>query len=111
MPNLNRVLLIGNLASDPEVRRTQSGNSVTSFGLAINRKYKSKGEQKQEVCFVNVVAWNKLGEICAKYLKKGKSVFVGGRLNQNRWEDNGKNRSRIEVVAETVQFLSPPEKD
>jgi len=108
MANLNKVLLIGNLTNDPEVKYTKSGNPVASFGLAVNRKYKRDDEEIEEVCYLNIVAWNRLAEVCAEYLTKGKSVFVEGRLNQNKWEEqDGGKRSRLEVVAKTVQFLSP----
>ena len=109
MANLNKIFLIGNLTNNPELRQTQSGASVARFGLAVNQRYKNAdGEQKENVCFVNIVAWNKLAEAVEKYLKKGKSVFVEGRLNQNKWEADGQKRSKMEVIAKTIQFLSPP---
>ena len=111
MTSINKIFLIGNLTNNPELRQTQSGASVARFGLAVNQRYKgSDGEQKENVCFVNIVAWNKLAEAVASYLEKGRSVFVEGRLNQNRWEQNGQKRSKMEVVAKTIQFLSPREK-
>ena len=110
MTNLNKIFLIGNLTNNPELRQTQAGASVARFGLAVNQRYKNaSGELKEDVCFVNIVAWNKLAEAVASYLKKGKSVFVEGRLNQNKWEADGQKRSKIEVVAKTIQFLSPPD--
>lgn len=111
MANLNKVLLIGNLTEDPKLKQTQEDKSVTNFSLAANRRYRKDDEVKEDVCFVNIVAWNRLAEVCAEYLRKGKSVFVEGRLNQNRWEEDGQKRSRIEVIAKNVQFLSPKEED
>jgi len=110
MANLNKVFLIGNLTNNPELKQTKSGTSVARFGLAINQRYiDANDEQKENVCFVNIVVWNKLAEAVEKYLKKGKSVFVEGRLNQNKWEQNGQKRTKLEVVAKTIQFLSPPD--
>ena len=110
MANLNKVFLIGNLTNNPELRQTQSGASVASFGLAVNQRYRGEdSEQKEKVCFVDIVAWNKLAEAVASYLTKGKSVFVEGSLKQNKWEQDGQKRSKLEVVARNIQFLSPPD--
>ena len=109
MTSINKIFLIGNLTNNPELRQTKTGTSVARFGLAVNQRYKdASSEKKENVCFVNIVAWNKLAEAVASYLEKGRSVFVEGRLNQNRWEQNGQKRSKMEVVAKTIQFLSPP---
>jgi len=110
MANLNKVILIGNLTNNPELRQTPSGKLVTCFGLATSQRYKADGEMKKEVCFVNVVVWNKLAEACSQYLRKGKLVFIEGRLQYRTWEEDGKKRSKLFVQARTVQFLSPPEK-
>ena len=107
MASLNKVLLMGNLTRDPELRYTPQGAAVCEFAIAINRTYSSKtGEKKEEVGFFDIVAWGRQAETCAEYLKKGRPVFVEGRLTQDRWEQpDGQKRSRIRVTAERVQFL------
>ena len=109
MATLNRTFLIGNLTKDPELRYTPQGSAVTTLRIAVNRNFRSKtGEDKKETCFINVVCWGNLAEVCNQYLQKGKAVFVEGRLQSRNWQDaQGKNRSTIEVSAERVQFLSP----
>ena len=109
MATLNKVFLIGNLTNDPNLRQTESGNAVASFGLAVNQKYRKEDEQKESICFIDIVVWNKLAEACAHYLKKGKLVFIEGRLHYRTWEQDGFRRSKIFVPARTVQFLKPPE--
>lgn len=110
MATLNKVFLIGNLTNDPKLRKTEGRTPVANFGLAVNQRYKgADNEQKENVCFIDIVAFSKLAEVCAEYLKKGKSVFVEGKLQYRTWEQEDKKRSKIEVVARTVQFLSPPE--
>jgi len=108
MANLNRVFLIGNLTRDPELRYIPSGTAVATLGLATNRVYTTQdGERKEEVCFVDIVAWSKTAENCANYLSKGSPIFVEGRLQYDSWEtDDGQKRSRLRVVADRVQFLS-----
>ena len=107
MANLNKVLLIGNLTKDPELRYTPQGIAVVNLRLAVNRRWKDKaGEQKEEVCFITVVAWDKQAEVCNQYLRKGAPIFVEGRLQSRSWDDAaGQKRSVIEVRAERVQFL------
>lgn len=107
MANLNRVLLIGNLTRDPELRYVPSGTAVASFGLATNRFWNApSGEKKQETCYVRVIVWGRMAEVCGEYLSKGKSVFVEGRLQYRAWDGaNGEKRSALEVRAERVQFL------
>ncbi|MBN2120747.1 MAG: single-stranded DNA-binding protein [Candidatus Omnitrophica bacterium] len=109
MATFNKVFLIGNLTKDPELRYTPQGRAVTTLRVAANRNFRTKtGEDRKETCFVNVVTWANLAEICNQYLQKGKSVFVEGRLQSRNWQDaQGKNRTTIEVIAEKVQFLSP----
>lgn len=110
MTNLNKIFLIGNLTNNPELRQTQAGASVARFGLAVNQRYKdASGELKEDVCFVNIVSWNKQAEAVASYLAKGKSVFIEGKLKYRTWEKDGKKRNKLEVVAKTIQFLSPPD--
>ncbi len=108
MASLNRVLLIGNLTRDPELRYIPSGTAVCEFGLAINREYKGKdGGKKEDTCFVDITVWGRQGETCNQYLNKGRSVFVEGRLDYSQWESReGEKRSKLRVVADRVQFLS-----
>lgn len=108
MASFNKVLLMGNLTKDPELRYTPQGTAVVNLRMAVNRRWKDKtGESKEEVCFITVVAWDKQAEVCNQYLRKGAPVFVEGRLQSRSWEDNtGGKRSVVEVRAERVQFLS-----
>lgn len=102
----NKVILIGNLTRDPEMRYTPQGTPVCTFGLAVNRRYKQGDEMKEETTFVNVVVFGKQADTCAQYLNKGRMVIVEGRLQERRWEtENGQQRSRHEVVAQSVRFL------
>lgn len=107
MASLNKVLLIGNLTKDPELRYTPTGIAVANLRLAVNRKYKDKaGENKEEVCYLTVAVWDKQAEVCNQYLKKGRPVFVEGRLQSRSWETaDGQKRNTIDVRAERVQFL------
>ena len=106
--NLNKVILIGNLTRDPELRYTPNGNAVASFVIATNREWTVQGERKQTVDFHNVVAWNKLGEICGQLLKKGIKVYVEGRLQTRDWMDkDGKKKYKTEVVIEDMIILTP----
>jgi single-strand DNA-binding protein len=113
MANLNRVLLIGNLTRDPELRYTPKGTAVTDFGLAVSRIYSGEdGEKKEETTFVDVTLWARLAEIAGQYLKKGRPVFIEGRLQLDTWDDKqtGQKRSRLRVVGENLQLLgSRPE--
>ncbi|RJQ56521.1 MAG: single-stranded DNA-binding protein [Nitrospiraceae bacterium] len=103
----NKVILIGNLTRDPELRYTPQGTSVCNFGIAVNRRYKQGEETKEEVTFINVVSFGKQADTCGQYLNKGSSVLVEGRLQERRWEtEDGQKRSRHEVVAQSVRFLS-----
>ncbi|MDD5119848.1 MAG: single-stranded DNA-binding protein [Candidatus Omnitrophica bacterium] len=110
MASYNKVLLMGNLTKDPELRYTPQGTAVANLRMAVNRKYRSKDQElKEEVCFITAVVWNKQAETCNQYLHKGSSVFVEGRLQSRSWEDNtGAKRSVIEVRAERVQFMGAP---
>jgi single-strand DNA-binding protein len=110
MASLNKAMLIGNLTRDPELRYVPSGSAVASFTLAMNRVYKLQtGEKKEEVSFVRVVVWGRMAEICAEYLKKGRSVFVEGRLQSRSWDgQDGQKRNTLEVIAMNVQFLGAP---
>jgi single-strand DNA-binding protein len=108
--NLNKVLLMGNLTRDPELRYLANGTAVANLRLAINRRYRTQnGELKEQVCFVTIVVWGKQAESCSQYLNKGRSVFVEGRLQSRSWEtEDGQKRSVIEVRADRVQFLDRP---
>ncbi|MEE9259242.1 MAG: single-stranded DNA-binding protein [Nitrospinaceae bacterium] len=106
MANFNKVLLLGNLTRDPELRYTPNGAAVASFGLAVNRKYKQGDDWKDEVCYVDITVWGKQAENCAEYLNKGSQAFIDGRLHFQSWEtDAGQKRNKLEVVANNVQFL------
>lgn len=106
MASLNKVLLLGNLTRDPELRYTPSGTAVSTFGLAVNRRYKQNDEWKDEVCFVDIVCFGKQAENCTEYLNKGSLAFIEGRLQWRSWEgEDGQKRSKHEVVASNVQFL------
>jgi len=110
MANLNKVFLIGNLTRDVDLRYSPNGVAVARMGLAVNRITKGQdGEKKEEVCFVDVVVLGKTAENCNTYLAKGRPVFIEGRLRTNTWETpEGQKRSKIEVLAERVQFLGGP---
>lgn len=107
MASLNKVLLIGNLTRQPELRYTPSGTAVADLRLAVNRNYQTQtGEKREETCFLTVVVWGKQAESCREYLDKGSPVFVEGRLQTRDWEGkDGQKRTATEVVAERVQFM------
>jgi single-strand DNA-binding protein len=108
--SLNKVILIGNLTADPELRYTPSGTARTRFSIAINRQYKnSSGQLQEEVTFVPIVTWGSQAENCANYLSKGRSVAVEGRLRIDSFENaEGERKKVVEVVASSVQFLGGP---
>jgi single-strand DNA-binding protein len=108
MASLNKVMLIGNLTRDPEVRFTPKGSAVSDLGIAVNRTYVTdSGEKMQETTYVDVVVWSRLAELAGQYLHKGSPVFIEGRLQMDTWEDKatGQKRSKIRVVADNLQFL------
>ena len=106
---LNKVLLIGNLTRDPELKALPSGIKVCSFGLATNRVYKDKEGNRQETTeFHNISAFGKIGELVAQYMKKGSQVYLEGRLQTRSWESNGEKKYRTEIIADTVQFGNRP---
>ena len=110
MAHLNKVFLIGNLTHDPELKQTSSGAKVAQFGVATDYPYRrADGTEGKRVCFVDVVTWQRLAEVCAQFLRKGKLVFIEGRLEYRVWEQVGQRRSKLEVHAKRVQFLSPPD--
>jgi len=104
---LNKILIIGNLTKDPELRYTPQGTAVCNLRLASNHKYKSGEELKEETCFITVVVWGKRAENCNQYLKKGSPVFIEGRLQSRSWENaQGVKQYATEIVAEDVQFIN-----
>ena len=104
MNNLNSVLIERNLTNDPDVNRTKNGTFVSTFAVAFNRYYKVDDETKEEVSFIEIETRGRLAETCYEYLKKGRGVWLVGRLKQHRWETEGKFRSKIVIVAEHVEF-------
>ncbi len=108
MANLNKVMLMGNLTRDPEVRYTPKGTAVAEVGLAINRFFSAEnGEKREETTFVDVTLWGRQAEIAGEYLKKGRPVFIEGRLQLDTWDDkqSGQKRSKLKVVAENLQLM------
>jgi single-strand DNA-binding protein len=107
MNSFNKVILLGNLTRDPEVRYTPSGTAVASFAIAVNRRYKQGEETKDEVSYIDIVVFGKTAENCGQYLNKGDAILVEGRLQQRRWDDkdSGQKRSKVEVVAQIVNFM------
>ena len=110
MGSFNRVILMGNLTRDPELRYTPSGTAVAEFGLAMNRRWKNQsGEWQEEATFVQVEVWARQAETTAQYLSKGRQALVEGRLKLDRWETKeGEKRSRLKVVGERVVFVGSP---
>jgi single-strand DNA-binding protein len=112
MPNLNKVQLMGNLTRDPEVRYTPKGTPVTDIGLAINRTYSGDdGERREETTFVDITFWGRQAEVIGEYMRKGRPLYVEGRLQLDTWEDKttGQQRSRLKVVGDNFQFLGSRE--
>jgi single-strand DNA-binding protein len=108
MASFNKVILLGNLTRDPEVRYTPKGSAVCDLGIAVNRQYTlDSGEKREEVTYVDVVLWSRLAEIAGEYLKKGRPVFIEGRLQLDQWDDkqSGQKRSKLRVIGETMQLL------
>jgi single-strand DNA-binding protein len=107
---MNRVMVMGNLTGDPALRRLDSGSAVGELGIAISESYRNRqGEQVESTCYVDVTVWNKTAENCEKYLKKGSSVLVEGRLQFEQWTDReGQKRNKLRVKADRVHFMDPP---
>jgi len=112
MPEINYVIVAGNLTKDPVFRQTTNSTPVVNFSIASNRKYKDSSNQWQEdVCYVGIVAWNKLAESCRDRLKKGSAVLIDGELQSRSWKsDDGHNRSIVEIKARRIQFLNKRER-
>lgn len=111
MAAFNKVLLMGNLTRDPEVRYTPKGTAIANIGLAVNRVWTSEsGEKKEEVTFVDIEVWGRQAETMGQYLSKGRPLFIEGRLKLDSWDDKetGQKRSKLKVVCETFQFLGAP---
>src|SRR5436190_20383652 len=111
MASFNKVILRGNRARDPEVRYTPKGTAVTDLGLAVNRTYTAdNGEKREEVTFVDVTFWGRTAEVAGEYLKKGRPVFVEGRLQLDSWDDktSGQKRTKLKVIGENMQMLGAP---
>ena len=105
----SNAVIYGNLTKDVDMRYTPTGTAVAAISVAVNTKYTSGGEQKEDVSYFDVKAFGKIAENCAKYIARGSSVLVAGRLKQERWQDNdGGNRSKVVIMADNVQFLSKP---
>lgn len=110
MANLNKVQLIGNVTRDPEIKYTPKGSAVTDLGMAINRYYTTEtGEKKEEVTFVDVTLWGRQAEIAGEYCKKGRSIYIEGRLQLDSWEDKttGQKRNKLRIVGDSMQLLGP----
>ena len=108
MASYNKVLLMGNLTRDPQLKYTPAQMAICEFGLAVNRKWKSQsGEQKEEVNFIDCTAWGRTGEVINQYFTKGKPIFIEGRLKYDSWEDKqgGGKRSKVTVVVESFEFI------
>jgi single-strand DNA-binding protein len=112
MSSMNNVSLIGRLTREPELRYTASGKAVSSFGIAINEKYKSGDDWKTDVCFIEITAWEKTAEACSQYLKKGSLCGVVGKLKYDTWEsEDGKKNNKLSVVGKQIIFLDPKESE
>ncbi|NOY85732.1 MAG: single-stranded DNA-binding protein [Deltaproteobacteria bacterium] len=112
MADFNRVILMGRLTRDPELRYTPNGTAVANLSLAVNRRWKGDDQVREETSFFDIVVFGKQAENCSEYLGKGRPILIEGRLQQRRWEtDDGQKRSKIEVVASNVQFLGSGKSD
>ncbi|MGB8167008.1 MAG: single-stranded DNA-binding protein [Chthoniobacteraceae bacterium] len=112
MANLNKVMLIGNLTRDPELKYTPKGMAIAQLGLAVNRVWSNEaGEKQEEVTFIDVEMFGRKAEVAAEYLKKGRPVFIEGRLKLDSWDDkaSGQKRSKLKVVGESLEFLGSRE--
>jgi len=107
MANFNKVILVGNLTRDPEIRYTPSGTAVAHFGLAVNRRWRSQdGDDREEVCFIDITAWARQGEVISEYKSKGDPILIEGHLKMESWQDqSGQKRTKHVVVVDSFQFL------
>jgi single-strand DNA-binding protein len=111
MASLNKVMLIGNLTRDVEVKHLPSGTAVSEFGMAINETYTKNGEKKETTTFVDLTAWGKVGEIIAQYCRKGSPLYVEGKLKLDQWEKDGQKRSKMSVTVLNMQLLGGKQSD
>jgi len=112
MASLNKVILLGNLTRDPEMRYTPNGTAVSTFGLAINRRYRQGDEWRDDVCYVDIVTFGRQAETVGEYLSKGNLAMIEGRLQWRSWEtEDGQKRSKHEVIANNVQFMPRGQSD
>ena len=112
MPNLNKVMLMGNLTRDPELKYTPKGTAIASFGIAVNRNYSTEGgEKREEVTFIDLEAFGRTAEIIGEYFKKGRPIFIEGRLKLDTWDDkqSGQKRSKLRVIVDSFEFLGSRE--
>ena len=112
MPNLNKVMLMGNLTRDPEMKYTPKGTAIASFGIAVNRNYTTEGgEKREEVTFIDLESFGRTAEIIGEYFKKGRPIFVEGRLKLDTWDDkqSGQKRSKLRVIVDSFEFLGSRE--
>ena len=110
MPSFNRVILIGNLTRDPELRYIPSGTAVAEIGLAVNERRKGpNGERIEEVNFIDITCWGRTAEIVCEYFTKGSPILIEGRLKQDRWEKDGQKHSKLKVTADKIEFISSRE--
>jgi single-strand DNA-binding protein len=112
MPNLNKVMLMGNLTRDPEIKYTPKGTAIANFGIAINRVFTPEGgERREEVTFIDLEAFGRTAEVIGEYFKKGRPIYVEGRLKLDQWDDKttGKKMSKLRVVVESFEFLGSRE--
>ena len=112
MASVNKVMLIGNLTRDPEIKYTPKGTAIADIALAVNRTYSTEsGEKREEVTFIDVTLWGRVAEIVGEYCKKGRPLFVEGRLQLDSWDDKttGQKRSKLKVVGENIQLLNSRE--
>ena len=112
MPSYNRVILVGHLTRDPEIKTLESGTTVANFGLAVNEHYRDKnGDKKESTTFVDIEVWRRQAENCGEYLSKGSAVLIDGKLKLDQWQNSeGQKRSKLKVTAMSVQFLPKGEK-
>lgn len=112
MPNLNKVMLMGNLTRDPEIKYTPKGTAIANFGIAVNRNYTTEGgEKREEVTFIDLEAFGRTAEIIGEYFKKGRPIYIEGRLKLDSWDDKttGKKMSKLRVVVDSFEFLGSRE--
>ena len=112
MPNLNKVMLMGNLTRDPEIKYTPKGTAIANFGIAVNRNYTTEsGEKREEVTFIDLESFGRTAEIIGEYFKKGRPIYVEGRLKLDQWDDktSGKKMSKLRVVVDSFEFLGSRE--